>query len=136
MAFLGSILRARRGDFNLFLIAALVALLLVPGASHAAIPPQGCEAVLFWLQSESAATIPTAVSRPSSLLSISHQSAEVAPQIPAETHFSAATHHCGQRLAFLSPEVTTQPQIAPATPVLERHIAAHLSGVRTNRRLN
>jgi hypothetical protein len=100
MALFGSILRSARGDFNFFLIAALVALLLVPGASQAAIPSQSCEAVLFWLQSESAATVPTSASRAGSLLSISHQKAETAPQIRAETHFSAATSHCGQWSAF------------------------------------
>lgn len=135
MAFLGSILGARRGDFNFFVIAALVALLFVPGASHAALPPQSCEAVLFWLQNESAATVPVAASRAHSLLSISHQKVETAPQISAETQFSAATSHCGQFSAFPHHEVTTQPQIAPATLTLERHIAARLSGVRTNRRL-
>jgi hypothetical protein len=133
MALFGSILRARRGHFNFFVIAALVALMFVPGASHAAIPPQSCEAVLFWLHSESAATIPTPVSRPHSLLSISHQNAESAPQTLAETQFSVATSHCGQFSAF--PTVTSHDQIAPATLSLERHVAARLSGVRTNRRL-
>ncbi|MBW3637844.1 MAG: hypothetical protein KY445_15475 [Armatimonadetes bacterium] len=134
MAFLGSILRARRGDFNLFLIAALVALLVVPGASQAALPPQSCEAVLFWLQSETA-SVPAPVSRSSSLLSISHQKTETAPQILAETQFSAATFHCGQWSALPAHSVKTEAQIAPATLTLERHVAARLSGVRTNRRL-
>ncbi len=137
MAFLGSILRSRRGDFNLFLIAALVALLVVPGASHAAIAPQSAEAVLLWLQSESSATSNAApLAKSSELLSISHRIAETSPQKSAEIQLSAATFHCGQHLASPAPENTLRPEIPTIAPTLERHAVAHLSGVRTNRRLN
>ncbi len=137
MAFLGSILRSRRGDFNLFLIAALVALLVVPGASHAAIAPQNAEAVLLWLQSESAAAPCAApLAKKSELLSISHRNAAKTPQKSAEIQVSSATFHCGQHLAFPAPENTTRQVIPTTAPILERHVVARLSGVRTNRRLN
>jgi hypothetical protein len=135
MAFLGSILRARRGDFNLFLIAALVALLVIPGASHAVLPPQGCEAVLFWLQNETATVAAAPISKASSLLSISHQNAEEQYQTSVEEQFSVATFHCGQFSTIPLSRLTTEPQIAPRALPLERHVVAHLSGVRTNRRL-
>ncbi|PQV64285.1 hypothetical protein B1R32_106131 [Abditibacterium utsteinense] len=140
MAFLGSILRSRRGDFNLFLIAALVALLVLPGASGAVIAPQGAEAVLFWLQSEVAsADVATPLSESlrgsSTLLAISHQQAESAPQHRAEIQLSAATFHCGQYLALIPQKIQVETPIAFATPLLERHVLARLSGVRTNRRL-
>ena len=133
MAFLGSILRARRGDFNLFLIAALVALLVVPGATHATLPPQGCEAVLFWLQSETAATVEVPVVRATSLVAISHQQAETPAPLQTEL-LSVASAHCGQFQATVS-SPSIEPQLVPATPTLERHAVARLSGVRTNRRL-
>ncbi|HEX9995936.1 MAG TPA: hypothetical protein VGB45_02240 [Abditibacterium sp.] len=135
MAFFGSILGAKRGDFNLFLIAALVALLVIPGASHAAMPPQSYEAVLFWLQSETAAPVQAPTSSASRLLSISHQKAENPPQFFAETQFSAATAHCGLFRAQVFPPEHIEAHITPATPVFERHAMARLSGVRTNRRL-
>ncbi len=140
MAFFGLILRSRRGDFNLFLIAALVALLVLPGASHAAIAPQSAEAVLLWLQSEVAsgeiAAPPlTALGSSGALLSLAHQSAEPAPQTRAVTQLSAATFHCGQWSAFPRLETKTEAQIAPVMPTLERHAVARLAGVRTNRRL-
>lgn len=137
MAFLGSLLRSRRGDFNLLLIAALVALLVMPGASHAAIAPQSAAAVLLWLQSESA-VIPSVApaTKASELLALSHQNPEKSPQSTAETQFSGATLHCGQHLALLAPENTTRHENPTAAPNLERHAVAHLSGVRTNRRLN
>lgn len=137
MAFLGSILRSRCGDFNLFLIAALVALLVLPGASHAAIPPQSAEAVLLWLHSESiAAEVTAPLAKSSELLAFSHQKAEKTPQTPAETQFSAATSHCGQYREFPTLQLNLERRIAPITLELERHALAHLSGVRTNRRLN
>lgn len=136
MALLNTILRARRGDFNLFLIAALVALLVVPGAAHAApLPPQSYEAVLFWLQAETSATLPVTVATPSSLLSLSHQKAQAQHQAPTATHYSVVTFHCGQhRVTPPSLSLNTAP-IAPVTLELERHAVAHLSGIRTNRRL-
>ena len=136
MAFLGSILRSRRGDFNLFLIAALVALLVVPGASGAAIAPQSAEAVLLWLHSESVAVETLAAPAPTSaLLSISHQKSDTATKNESEIQLSAATFHCGQHLAPIPQKTKSEFRIAPATPVLERHALAHLSGIRTNRRL-
>jgi hypothetical protein len=134
MAFLGTILRARRGEFNLFLIAALVALLVMPGASHAVLPPQGCEAVLFWLQNETATVAAAPISKASALLSISHQNAEKQYQSSVENQLSAATFHCGQFSTIPTSRLESQPQ-APQTLTLERHAVAHLSGVRTNRRL-
>jgi hypothetical protein len=137
MAFLGSILRAKRGDFNLFLIAALVALLIVPGAASVALPPQSCQAMLFWLHSETAAVTETPTARTSSLLSFSHQKADSnAPGQHLDPLLSAATSHCGQfsRLSLRPP--LSEPRLAPAPLPLERHAVAHLSGVRTNRRLN
>jgi hypothetical protein len=135
MAFLGSILRVRRGDFNVFLIAALVALLVMPGASHVVLPAQGCEAVLFWLQSESSVVASTPVSKATSLLSISHQRVEEAHQASVDNQLSAATFHCGQFSTLSSLSLKSEPQPAPHTLTLERHVVAHLSGVRTNRRL-
>lgn len=136
MAFFGPLWRARRGDFPLFLVAALVALLLVPGAAGVApLPPQSCAAVLFWLQSD-AVSVSAPLAPTSSLLAHSHQNAEPnAPQISAQTHLSAATNHCGQWSALALESSSPQPQSAPATPTLERHVVARLSGVRTNRRL-
>jgi hypothetical protein len=135
MAFFGSMLRARRGDFNLFLIAALVALLVMPGASHAVLPPQSCEAVLYWLHSESTAAVPATVSSATSLLSISNQKAQAPHAIHVEVQLSAATFHCGQFSALPFSLPSSEPHAAPRTLTLERHIAARLSGVRTNRRL-
>jgi len=137
MAFFGSILRSRRGDFNLFLIAALVALLVAPGASHAAIAPQSAEAVLLWLQSESAAAPCAApLSQAGELLLISHRKAEKTPQKSTQIQVSSATFHCGQHLTFPASENTLRQEIPTIAPTLERHVVAHLSGVRTNRRLN
>lgn len=136
MALLGTLLRARRGDFNLFLIAALVALLVVPGAAHAApLPPQGYEAVLFWLQAETSVTLPTPAVASASLLSISHQKAESQPATSTATHYSVATFHCGQ-FAVVPPNPTASYAPASPTPLaLERHVVAKMSGIRTNRRL-
>ena len=134
MAFFGSILSAKRGDFNFFLIAALVALLVVPGVSHAAMPPQSYEAVLYWLHSETVAPAQIPSSSGAQLLSISHQKAETESQILAQTQFSAATAHCGLFRAK-SPQKRIKAHITPATPAFERHAMARLSGVRTNRRL-
>ncbi len=135
MALFGSILRARRGDFHLLLIAALVALLIVPGASHAAIAPQNAQAVLLWLQSEGVAPATAPLAKASELLAISRQKAEKTPQKSAEMQVSSATFHCGQHLAPPAPENTTRHELPFIAPRLERHAVAHLSGVRTNRRL-
>ncbi len=136
MAFLGSLLRTRRGEFQWILLAAMLALLVMPGATHAAIAPQSAEAVLLWLQTDAALPGAAPIAKTSELLSLSHQKAEIAPQIAAEIQLSAATSHCGQHLTLFPSENTPRHQSAPATPTLERHAAAHLSGVRTNRRLN
>lgn len=135
MAFLSSILRARRGDLNLFLIAALVAMLVVPGASHAVLPPQSCEAVLFWLQSESSAVATSPVAKASMLVAIAHQRAEEPSQVVSDHLLLTATSHCGQLSELLAPPSLSEPQLVPVTTELDRHVVAHLSGVRTNRRL-
>jgi hypothetical protein len=136
MALLGTIFRARRGDFNIFLIAALVALLVVPGAAHSApLPPQSYEAVLFWLQAETAATLPTPVAPQSSLLSISHQKAEPQPSVSSATYYSIATNHCGQFAVNLPSSSLSHTPLVPVALELERHVVARLSGIRTNRRL-
>ncbi|RYG63464.1 hypothetical protein EON80_21195 [bacterium] len=135
MAFLGTIFRARRGDFNMFLIAALVALLVVPSVTHAVMPPQSCEAVLLWLQNETSAVVATPVASPTALLAISHQKAESPQQASVENYYSVATFHCGQFSIPLSSTPTVEPHIAPVSLPLERHVVARLSGVRTNRRL-
>jgi hypothetical protein len=136
MALLGTILRARRGDFNLFLIAALVALLVVPGAAHAApLPPQSYEAVLFWLQAETSVSLPVPSAVPVSLLSISHQKAEKQPQTSQATYYSLATSHCGQHTVAPPSLSLAHIPLAPVPLKLERHVVAHLSGIRTNRRL-
>lgn len=137
MALLGSLLHFRRGECSLMLVAALVALLMMPGASHAAIEPQNAQAVWLWLQSETAAPIgPNSLAKPSQLLAQSHQTPDLSPQNVAETLLSTATSHCGQHLTRCASENTTRTENSTAAPPIERHAVAYLSGVRTNRRLN
>ncbi len=136
MAFFGTILRTRRGDFNFLLIAALVALFVLPGASGAAIAPQNAEAMFLWLHSESASVETLAPhAAGSALLSISHQKTESASETQAEIQLSTATAHCGQWSALQPQKTAISSPIALVAAPLERHAMALLSGVRTNRRL-
>ena len=129
--------RLRRGEMNLVLLAVFVALLVLPAAGHAAaLPPQSCEAVLLWLQSDGGMVTPVASRAGSSLLSLTHRQPERASDSPRDC---SGTPTAGS-LSFLGtvshPECAGKMAVPAAANLLSSHEVAHLSGVRTNRRLH
>lgn len=140
MHLLGNLVRLRRGDMNWFILAALVALLVLPGAGHAAtlaapLPPQSCEAILLWLQTESAVqAMPARFGTESHLLALTHRIPERAPQ-PSAVTLAVASESPAVPVSPLAATRLHDPLSRPLT-LLEYHEAGHRTGIRTNRRLN
>ena len=135
--------RLRRGEMNLLLLAALVLLLVLPGAGHAAaLPPQSCEAVLLWLQSDPGLA-PAGRQRVNASLSLGHR----AP-VPAQRQVrSRAVHAMDVTPGFVTTRAATLPvrcavpfpatlAVPAAANPMTSHEVARLSGIRTNRRLH
>jgi hypothetical protein len=139
MPLLGNFVRLRRGDMNWFILAALVALLVLPGAGHAAtmaapLPPQSCEAILLWLQTESAVQVmPARFGTESHLLALTHRIPERAPQ--RTLTFAPAPEGPAVPVSPLAAPRLHDPLSRPLL-LLEYHEAGHRTGIRTNRRLN
>lgn len=129
MNLFGTLVRLRRGELNMVLLVALLAMLALPDSALAApLPPHSCAAVLLWLQHDVAAAI-----SPCAEVSSEVPFVNVSPrlqQVGGHTLTSRATAHCGAFVA--APVASPQPDAtAGGDRLLEWHEAASRSGINS-----
>lgn len=139
MEFLRTLARVRRGEINFLLLAALVAVLVLPcGGQAVAMPRESYEAVLIWLRSETALSTPLVQRTRSLVASLTWH--EQGIQLPAvhlvQAHGPAAalTREHGYAATHLTVAMPAH-SVPCAANTLTLPAVAHLNGVRTNRRL-
>ena len=129
--------RLRRGEMNFVLLAVFVALLILPAAGHAApLPPQSCEAVLLWLQSDAGLATPARSRCGGSLLSLTHREPERVRENWLDGAATATQNPSSWQFQAPCPGSTGALAVPAAANLMSSHEVAQLNGVRTNRRLH
>lgn len=139
MNLLRTLARVHRGEINILILAALMAVLVLPlGGQAVAMPRESYEAVLIWIQSETALKSPLPRHTSRQWFGF-HRDGVTLPDLGGQ---SAASSFTSAALTTFQPPAAPSvlPALAGRMPAaanpLSLPVVAHLNGVRTNRRLN